>query len=86
MKEKRGPRGDGDILDKPSRSKRHLGIFLLFLTALVIIDFFVDRHGHLLWENFPEFFPICGFVSVFLMVLAARLLRLFIKKDERYYE
>ena len=85
MKEKHGSKIDA-VLDNRMRSKRSLVTFLLVLTVLVIIDFFVHRQAHLLWEDFPEFFPICGFVSVFLVVLAAQLLRLFIKKDESYYE
>jgi hypothetical protein len=86
MEEKGGTKRDRDGVGKAMNTKRLPGVFVLLLTILVIIDFFVHRHGHLPLENLPEFFPIYGFVSVVLMAIVTRLLRLFIKKDESYYE
>ena len=75
-----------DIFDKPKNVKRFLGIFYLSLVVLLIIDFFIHKHGEFPWEDAPNFFAVYGFVSCVLLIFIAKVLRIFIKRDENYYE
>ncbi len=75
-----------NIFDKPKNVKRFLGIFYLSLVVLLIIDFFIPKHGEFPWEDAPNFFAVYGFVSCVLLIFIAKVLRLFIKRDENHYE
>ncbi len=75
------------IFDKPQNVKRLLKIFYSVLVALLIIDFFIPKHGDFQWENFPEFYAVYGFVACVLLVLIAKyVLRPIVKKQENYYD
>ncbi len=75
-----------NIFDKPKNVKRFLGIFYLSLVVLLIIDFFIHKHGEFPWEDAPNFFAVYGFVSCVLLIFIAKVLRIFIKRDENHYE
>ncbi len=75
-----------NIFDKPKNVKRFLGIFYLSLVVLLIIDFFIPKHGEFPWEDAPNFFAVYGFVSCVLLIFIAKVLRIFIKRDENHYE
>ena len=74
------------IFDKPKNVKRFLFIFYLSLVVLLIIDFFIHKHAEFPWEEAPDFFAVYGFVSCVLLIFIAKALRLFVKRDEDYYE
>lgn len=74
------------IFDKPENVKRFLGFFYASLVVLLIVDFFIHKHAEFPWEGAPEFFAVYGFVSCVLLIFIARLLRIFIKRDENHYE
>lgn len=74
------------IFDKPKNVKRFLGFFYASLLVLLIIDFFIHKHGEFPWEDVPNFFAVYGFVSCVLLIFIAKALRLFVKRDEDYYE
>lgn len=74
------------IFDKPENVKRFLGIFYLSLVVLLIIDFFIPKHAEFPWESFPDFFAVYGYISCVLLIFIAKALRIFIKKDENYYD
>ncbi|MEE9610763.1 MAG: hypothetical protein V3W19_05895 [Desulfatiglandales bacterium] len=74
------------IFDKPKNVKRFLGIFYLSLLFLLILDFFIHKHADFAWEGFPDFFAAYGFISCVLLIFIAKVLRLFIKRDENYYD
>ena len=74
------------IFDKPQNVKRVLGTFFISLIVLLIMDFFVHKHSEFPWEGYPDFFAVYGFVSCALLIFLAKILRLFIKRDERYYD
>ena len=46
----------------------------------------VEEHIHYSWETWFGFYGIYGFVCCVALVLAARLLRLFLMRDEDYYD
>ena len=74
------------IFDKPQNVKRFLGGFYVFLVVLLIIDFFVHKHAEFAWEGFPDFYAAYGFISCVLLIFIAKGLRMFIKRDEKYYD
>lgn len=75
-----------NIFDKPENVKKFLGAFYLFLVVLLIADFFIHKHPEFPWEGAPDFYAVYGFVSCVLLIFIAKALRLFIKRDENYYE
>ena len=74
------------IFDNPQNVKRLLLIFWISLLVLLIIDLFVPKETEFPWEGFPNFFATYGFLSCVVLVFVAKLLRLFVKRDEDYYE
>jgi hypothetical protein len=74
------------IFDKPKNVKRLLGSFYISLLMLLIIDFFVHKHAEFPWEGATDFFAVYGFISCVLLIFIAKILRLFVKRDENYYE
>ena len=74
------------IFDRPENVKRLLTTFYISLVVLLIVDFFMDKHGDFPWENIPDFFAVYGFVSCVGLIFIARILRLVIKRDENHYE
>lgn len=53
---------------------------------LVIADFLVHRHIVATIERVPAFYALYGFVALVGVVMAARGLRVLVKRDEDYYE
>jgi hypothetical protein len=72
--------------DKPGNFKLFLRLFFLSLALLLIVDFFIPKHAAFPWEETPCFFAAYGYISCVLLVLVARVLRLFIKRNEDYYD
>ena len=60
--------------------------FYIFLGILLILDFFIPKHGHFPWESTPEFFAVYGFVACVSLIFVAKLLRLLVKRKEDYYD
>ena len=74
------------IFDKPRNVKRFLIFFYVSLLVLLIVDFFIHKHADFPWEDAPDFFAVYGFVSCVLLIFIAKILRMFVKRDEKYYE
>ena len=74
------------IFDKPENVKRFLGFFYVSLVVLLIVDFFIHKHAEFPWEDAPDLFAVYGFVSCVGLIFIAKLLRIFIKRDEHYYD
>ena len=74
------------IFDKPENVKKFLGFFYVALVLLLIIDLFVRKHSAFAWDGAPAFFAVYGFISCVLLIFIAKLLRIFIKRDEDYYD
>ena len=73
------------IFDTPINIRRLLKFFYISLAVLLIVDFFIHKHAEFTWEKAPDFFAVYGFVSCILLVLIAKILRLFIQRNENYY-
>jgi len=74
------------VFDDPKNVKRLLLAFYICLLVLLIIDPFVQKHGDFEWEDMPGFFAAYGFISCVLLIVVARILRLWLKRDEDYYD
>lgn len=74
------------IFDKPENVKRFLGIFYVSLVVLLVVDFFIHKHAEFPWEGATDFFAVYGFISCVLLIFIAKALRIFVKKDEDYYD
>jgi len=75
-----------DFFDKKNNLKKLWRFFLVCLGALVLIDFFIERHGDRFWEKIPAFYALYGFVACTFIVLFAKKLRRFLKRGEDYYD
>lgn len=74
------------FFDKPRNVKGCLLVFYAILVVLLGYDFFVHKHDAIPLGNAPEFFAVYGFIACVVLIFGARVLRLFVKRDERYYE
>ncbi|MCP4111191.1 MAG: hypothetical protein GY749_37645 [Desulfobacteraceae bacterium] len=74
------------IFDKPENVKRLLVIFYISLVLLLAADFFIHKHAEFPWEEAPGFFAAYGFVSCVMLIFIAKILRIFIKRKENYYD
>jgi hypothetical protein len=72
--------------DKPENRKLIRRILYAACIVLVILDFVVHRHISVAIERVPAFYALYGFVALVGVVLAAKGLRLLVKRDERYYD
>ncbi|UCF84042.1 MAG: hypothetical protein JSV50_23285 [Desulfobacteraceae bacterium] len=74
------------IFDKHKNVQRLLYIFYSSLLVLLIIDFFIHKHGEFPWEAAPEFYAVYGFVSCVSLIFIAKLLRKIVRRKENYYD
>ena len=74
------------LFDNPKNVKRLLIGFYICLIVLLLIDPFIHKHAYFKWEAVPAFFAAYGFVSCVLLIFIAKILRLWIKREENYYD
>jgi hypothetical protein len=74
------------IFDKPENVKKFLGFLYSSLVVLLIVDFFIHKHAEFPWESATDFFAVYGFISCVALIFIAKVLRLFVKRDEEYYD
>lgn len=81
------PQGEREYwLDrKENVDKVYRGVWVL-CALLIVAELFVHKHGDLSFENWFGFHGWFGFVACVALVLAAKLLRLILKRPEDYYE
>lgn len=72
--------------DKPGNLKLFLRVFYASLVLLLIVDFFIEKHPEFSFDGAPNFFAAYGFISCVLLVLVAKVLRMFLMKDEDHYD
>ena len=74
------------LLDSPKNRRRIRQYFYAALLVLLVIDFFVSKHGHFPWENAPGFYAVYGFIGCISLIFIAKLLRMLVKRKEDYYD
>jgi len=72
-------------VDKPGSANKIFWGLAVFCALLFLADFTYHKHGHFEIEDFPGFYGLYGFVMFTLLILAAKTLRIFIKRPEDYY-
>lgn len=60
--------------------------FIVVLALTVLAQLVVKIKGYFLVDGWFAFGAVFGFLACVLMVLVAKLLGLFLKRDERYYD
>ncbi len=76
-----------NFFDKPGNVNKLLRVFWGVLLALLVIDFFISKHLHFSWENWPGFYAAFGFVAFVGLILVAKyILRPLVKRKEDYYD
>lgn len=78
-------KGKTHFFDDPERVKWVLRILYTICGGLFLVDFVFHRHAVHPWEHWWGFYPIYGFVSCVLLVLAAKEMRKVLMRDEDYY-
>lgn len=53
---------------------------------LTVADLFYHKHGHFSWEQWIGFYGFYGFIACVGLVVLAKQLRKFLKRDEDYYD
>ena len=79
------PKKEFDWFDKPS--SRKLLWWLLWITCglTVVAELFIHRHPHFGIDGFFNFYSVMGFVGCAAMILAAKGLGVFLKRNDDYY-
>jgi len=53
--------------------------------ALFLADFFYHKHVYVTVEDYPGFYALYGFFMCAMLVICAKGMRVFLKRDEDYY-
>jgi hypothetical protein len=73
-------------LDEPRNVTRIVYALTALCVLLLIADFFYTKHPHFSVERWPGFYALYGFTGSVALVLTAKGLRRFLRRDEDYYE
>lgn len=74
------------LFDKPQNVRRLLRGFYALCAVVLLLDFFVHRHGSHPWESLWGFYALFGFVACVVLVLAAKQMRKLLLRKEDYYD
>jgi hypothetical protein len=72
--------------DKPDNQRLIRRVLYVACALLVAADFVVHRHIYTDIERVPAFYTLYGFVALVGVVMAAKGLRHFVKRNEDYYD
>ena len=71
--------------DKSRNVKLVFNVFYACCAVLVLLDFVVHRHNVHRWEDLFAFYPLYGFVGIWILVLIAKAMRRVLMRPEDYY-
>ncbi len=72
--------------DRPDSRRLIRRVLYAACILLVVADFLVHRHISTDIERVPAFYALYGFAALVGVVMAAKGLRMLVKRDEGYYE
>jgi len=76
-----------DYLERPETIRKLWILLHAACAVLVILDFFPpDRHPHFGFDGLFGFYPLLGFISCAVLILFSKLVGLFLKVEEDYYD
>lgn len=73
-------------VDRPGSATTVFRALAALCVVMFLADFTYEKHGHFEIENLPGFFGIYGFVMFTGLIIAAKTLRIFIKRPEDFYK
>ena len=73
-------------LDRPQNVAKVYWAVWIACALLLLVEPLVHKHGELAFEEWFGFHGIYGFVACVALVLAAKALRVILKRPEDYYE
>ena len=62
-----------------------IALIVLICAGLVVAEFFYAKHPHFGFDGWFAFYPLAGFVAYCFIVLAAKMLRPALRRNEDYY-
>ncbi|HBG46412.1 MAG TPA: hypothetical protein DDW94_05415 [Deltaproteobacteria bacterium] len=76
------------IFDNPQRLQTLKWVLYAAMAVFIVLDFVIPRHHvEFFWDEVPGFSAAFGFAAFVVVVVVAKALgRLFLQKDEDYYE
>jgi len=75
-----------DYFDRPEVIRK-LWILLYVVCGLTVVcEFFIQRHPHFGFDGFFGFYAVLGFVACAVLILLSKLVALFLKAREDYYD
>ena len=72
-------------VDRPGSANKIFWGLAVVCGLMFLASFTFEAHGHFEVEHIPGFYAVYGFVMFTGLILAAKLLRVFIKRPEDYY-
>jgi len=72
-------------VDRPGSANKIFWGLAVACVLIFLASFTFEAHGHFEVEHIPGFYAVYGFVMFTGLILAAKLLRVFIKRPEDYY-
>ena len=72
-------------LDEPRNVTRLVWALYAVCGLLLGADLFLHKHAHFDFENWFGFYAFFGFTAYCTIVLSAKLLRRWLRRDENYY-
>lgn len=72
-------------VDKPGSANKLFWGLAIFGVVLFALEFTYKKYGEFMVQEIPGFFGVYGFVMFSLLILAAKGLRVLIKRPENYY-
>ena len=73
-------------LDNPRNVKKIIYVLYLVCALLLLADFGYHKHTHFEFEGWWGFFGLLGLVAYVALVLAAKVVRVLLKREEDYYD
>lgn len=73
-------------LDQPRNVEKIVRVLYAICAFLVLLDLFYHKHAHFAFENWFGFYAGYGFFMCVALVLIAKWMRVFLKRNEDYYD
>ena len=74
------------FFDRPKVIRVVIYAVFLISAVLVALDLLIDKHAHFHFEDLFGFYGFYGFLAFVFIVLAAKVLRVFVMRSEDYYD
>lgn len=72
-------------VDSPSKVNHLIWALVILCIGLTLADFLYHKHSYFEIEDIPGFYGFYGFIMCAALVIAAKGLRILLKRDEDYY-